>query len=201
MLHLRSKVINPKTKKEKRGWYKIYVKKQQISISPKPIEIQQDGVVSSGNKNANMFFGKAGEFAVISELLYNGYNVNTMIVDEGVDVIASKNNMFYLLQIKTTMMKEKGIIHAFIKKNNFAKNSAFNVRYYIVARCKIANNNTNICFLFTDKDIENYAFQGALNITENGVNIKIRYDAETRTPMLYDKKEINIGFFMNNFDL
>lgn len=197
-----SKVINPKTKKERRGWYRIYIKKQQISTSPKPIEINLPPIVESTSlRNSTMFFGKAGECAVMSELLYRGYNVNTMIVDDGVDIIASKNNMFYLLQVKTTMMKDKGIIHASIKKNSFSKNSAFNVRYYIVARCEIANNHTNMFFLFTDKDIENYAFQGALNITENGVNIKIRYDSETRTAILYDKNEINIGFFMNNFNL
>ena len=47
------------------------------------------------------YFGKAGEHAVSSELLFWGYNVSSMAVDQGVDLVASKNGKYFHLQVKT----------------------------------------------------------------------------------------------------
>lgn len=54
------------------------------------------------------YIGAAGEMAVISELLFRGYNANRMIVDEGVDVVAVKDDLYYYVQVKTTSINEQG---------------------------------------------------------------------------------------------
>lgn len=52
------------------------------------------GVIPGDTENTS-YRGKGGEFAVMAELLYKGYNANPMTVDEGIDVVASKKQ--YLL--------------------------------------------------------------------------------------------------------
>lgn len=44
------------------------------------------------------YIGKAGECAVLSELMFRGYNANVMLIDEGIDIIAEKNNVYYYIQ-------------------------------------------------------------------------------------------------------
>ena len=47
------------------------------------------------------FTGSAGEFATISELLFRGYNASKMTVDDGIDVVASKDEKYFHIQVKT----------------------------------------------------------------------------------------------------
>ena len=53
------------------------------------------------SKPTTQFIGAAGEHAVFSELLFRGFNASIMTVDDGIDVIASKNNRFFHIQVKT----------------------------------------------------------------------------------------------------
>ena len=47
------------------------------------------------------YTGRGGECAVMSELLFHSYNVNRMMIDEGVDLVAVKDNIYYYIQVKT----------------------------------------------------------------------------------------------------
>lgn len=58
--------------------------------------IQQEKKKVSGG-----YIGKAGEHFVASELLFSGYNASIMSVDVGMDVIATKENQLFSLQVKT----------------------------------------------------------------------------------------------------
>ncbi len=42
------------------------------------------------------YLGKGGECLVMGELLFRGFNVNSMMVDEGIDLVACKDNVFFL---------------------------------------------------------------------------------------------------------
>lgn len=50
-----------------------------------------------------LFLGKAGEYAVASELLFWGFNVSLMAVDQGIDLIAEKDGKFRHIQVKTSI--------------------------------------------------------------------------------------------------
>ncbi|MCY4161439.1 MAG: HTH domain-containing protein [Flavobacteriaceae bacterium] len=50
----------------------------------------------------SQYIGKAGEFYVASELLFRGYNASIMSLDEGMDIIALKNNKLFSIQVKTS---------------------------------------------------------------------------------------------------
>ncbi|ROS90559.1 hypothetical protein [uncultured Duncaniella sp.] len=147
------------------------------------------------------FKGAAGECAVMSELLFRGYNANRMIVDEGVDLVAVKENIYYYVQVKTTSVKNGRIICS-IDKLRHNQYIGKQMRYIIVARTKdTADTDKNIFFLFTPEKIEECIHQKCVNVGEKGVNIKIKFHEKTQEPLLYDDKEMPIGYYMNNFNL
>ena len=91
------KVIDPKTKKEKRGYYKA-----KRTITQPAIKIQQ---VASPAVTTN-YSGRAGEYAVASELLFWGKNVLFNAIDEGIDLVAQGAKNIHFIQVKTSSMKE-----------------------------------------------------------------------------------------------
>lgn len=199
------KVMNPKTKKHKRGWYKIRQPKKPVPL-PEPTENSQDIEQIKDNQDTNLaeprptsnFEGKAGEYAVMAELLMNGYNANNMSVDEGIDIIASKDNMFYFLQVKTTTLDSQYRAYAKIKVKNFDAYISGNMRYIIAVRC---GKGEFRFFKFNYGHLKQFIHEGCINESSQYINIKIRFDMSSHLPMLYDKKEREISFFQNNFDL
>lgn len=201
-----SKVRNAKTGKDKKGTYKIKNSKPTVPNDTKPARPETPTIevpVEVKPKKENLFVGKAGECAVMSELLFRGYNVNQMMVDDGVDVVASKNNLFYFIQVKTTYTGINNKIYASIKAKNFDAFIGTQIRYIVVARCNISGIDTNLYFTFNNNDIQKYLFQEYINGSDSNLNIKIRIDrSKNNRPMLYnDSKETDITFHMNRFDL
>ena len=47
------------------------------------------------------YLGKAGEYLTAGKLLLNGFNVFNGAIDDGIDIVASKDNKFYKIQVKT----------------------------------------------------------------------------------------------------
>lgn len=153
-----------------------------------------------GSANSN-YIGAAGECAVMSELLFAGYNVNRMMVDEGVDIVAVKDNIYYYVQVKTTIVKENGNITCSIDKERQAQYIGNQMRYIIVARTKDHSGAPkNIFFKFSPNDIQQAIFNQCISVGTR-INIKIKFNTKTGEPILYDNKEMPIGYFMNNFTL
>lgn len=153
------------------------------------------------NPTDSRFFGTAGECAVMSELLFHGYNVNRMMVDEGVDLIAVKDNIYYYIQVKTTNV-EKGRVYVQIKNYNFDKYMGNQMRYFIVARSKDSKGNPkNIFFKFSQEDIDKGLYGRYIKQGESCISIKILFD-KSGDPKLYDEtRECEISWNMNNFNL
>ena len=86
-----AKVEGSKKGQFKRGWYRVKIERQaSVTAAIAPPETDKP------------FLGKAGEMAVISELLFWGYNASAMLVDSGIDVVASKGGKYFHLQVKTS---------------------------------------------------------------------------------------------------
>ena len=148
------------------------------------------------------YMGKAGEYAVMSELLFRGYNANNMSVDEGVDIVASKDNVFFFVQVKTAELKGNYTAHTQIKVNRFDAFINAQIRYIIVVRCKENNAYKNIFFTFSNSDIEQFKFHKCVNTSDDYIYIKIRFDVDTHKPVLYhENKSLDMSFFMNRFQL
>ena len=73
----------------------------------------------------------ASEYRVISELLLRGYDANKALIDDGVDVWATKDGRQFYIQVKTARGKSNTYIFT-IKKKSFAKNRNLQT-YYVFA--------------------------------------------------------------------
>lgn len=148
------------------------------------------------------YTGRAGECAVMSELLFRGYNANHMMVDDGVDVIAAKDNIYYYIQVKTAKVKD-GRIYCKIGLDSFDRYIKSQMRYIIVARYqdKATGFDHNLFFTFTSAEIDQYVYEKYIMKGESGYNIKIRFSERDGSPILYDEKEREISWHLNRFNL
>ena len=123
------KAVNSKTKRPKKGFYCLKTIKTK---SIKPI------IINNGDQISTQYTGKAGEFALLSELLFYGFNASIMSVDDGIDVVASSKNLDYFhFQVKTTVAKDsKQDVFSFnLARDKFSKNNNAKTYYIFVMRC------------------------------------------------------------------
>ena len=196
-----AKVINPKTKRPKKGIYKLVVRRgdkpELPTIADEPNSANPGPKVTS--VPSSNYIGKGGEYAVMSELLFNGYNANTMTVDEGIDIVASKHNLYYYIQVKTTNLSAGHNAHVQIKRSSFDRGMSHQVRYFVVVRC---GKGEIRYFQFSEKDINGFAFNHLINMNSDVIYINIVFDPEDHRPYLQrDGKRCDISFYQNNFDL
>lgn len=138
------------------------------------------------------FLGKAGEYSVMSELLFWEYNVSLMTVDDGIDVIAEKNNKYFHLQVKTTTGEFGDTFRYTIKKQSFENNSSTGTFYIFVMRTKTGSQ----YMVIPSSDIENQYRLGVIT-GDTALSIGIYYD-KTRKVHLLNRRH-NISGYLNNF--
>lgn len=142
------------------------------------------------------YIGTAGECAVMSELMFRGYNANRMMIDEGVDIVATKDNVYYYIQVKTVALRD-GKIYCQIPRYRFDQYVSNQIRYIIVAR----TNDGNMYFTLTPRDIEMGLSGGYIKASEDTIHVKIKFHPISGEPYLYDNREQNANYFANNFKL
>lgn len=132
----------------KKGIYKLRKPKKNPTLPPplNPIK-EQIPLVNT------LYVGSAGEMAVCSELLFREYNVSRMSVDDGVDVIALKNNKTYYIQVKTVQVKSENF-SVKISSKSFYKYCSNDCYYIIVARTKIKDSFVNQFIIMTADNIK-----------------------------------------------
>lgn len=121
-----SKVDGKKPGTFRKGIYRLRRKADAVSaaIRSRP----QPPVVSTN------YLGKAGEYAVMSELLFWGFNASLMSVDDGIDITASKSGKYFHLQVKTAT-DDFGEKYSFkIKQTAFDTHHAATTFYILVMR-------------------------------------------------------------------
>ena len=104
----------------------IYGLKKKIQPKP-PVPILDMPV-------ATTFTGKAGEYGVFSELLYWGYNPAMMVVDHGVDIVASKDGEYFHIQVKTANPNANKSFNFKINKDIFEAHENAKTFYVFVVR-------------------------------------------------------------------
>ena len=209
-----AKVQNPKTRKARKGLYKIKPLPKnkpiiKVALQPElPIGVPRTAISSSfGNKRVDFncsscdktFYGKGGEFAVVSELLFRGYNASIMSVDEGIDITASKGDKFFFIQVKTSFFKDDKI-SVFIKPNNFINSSTANIFYVIVFRYPCDGHMNNRFLILQNGDIDRMRHGGYISTSDSGMTIKVKQD--NRGLFIYNRdKEEDATYYLDNFDL
>ena len=111
-----------------KGGFKSGMYGLKKKIQPKPPVPTLDTPV------ATTFTGKAGEYGVFSELLYWGYNPAMMVVDHGVDIVASINGEYFHIQVKTANPNANKSFNYKINKDIFEAHENSKTFYVFVVR-------------------------------------------------------------------
>lgn len=123
--------------KNGKGGYKKGIYKLRKPKAVKPIKMP-DPIINPVQEPVcieNLYMGAAGEMAVCSELLFREYNVSRMSVDDGIDIVAMKNNKTYYIQVKAVQIKSEGF-NIQIKTRSYEKYNGNDCYYIIVARAE-----------------------------------------------------------------
>ena len=164
----------------KKGWYRTKIQKQSNSLPQiVPPHTSKD------------FLGKAGELAVMSELLFWGFNASAMLVDSGIDLVASQDNKYFHIQVKTS--SDAGGRFGFsIKQSSFKSNDNSSMFYVFVLRTGLA------CefIVLPSSDIRALVTRGV--ITDSATySITITRDAQRRKYILNGR--VDVGIHLNDF--
>lgn len=164
----------------RQGTYRIKPQKTLVFTSEQP-------------KVSNQFTGAAGEFSVMSELLFRGFNASKMTVDDGIDLVASKDSKYFHIQVKTANERD-GSFLATIKTSAFQH--ASNVFYIIVLRSFVGVRYTNDFVILASGDLRRMILEGKL---KEGVSISLKIVPEGRSLRL--NGSVDISVHRNNWEL
>ncbi len=158
----------------KRGMYRL---KRKPIVKPTPT------LPPSIN---SQYTGKAGEAAVISELLFYGFNASAMAVDDGIDIIAGKQNKYFHIQVKTANPSD-GVAFGFsIKKSSFIAKDSFQTFYIFVLRERDDYRYFNDYLILPSSQLRQLIEVGVI---KNGPNLSLRIQQDKRGRYLLNAKQ------------
>ena len=167
------KVSNPKNKGSKKTLYKVVNKPKPTNRPPIGIGTITSDINDTGYK------GRGGEYAVMSELLFNGFDANLMTVDKGQDIIARKDSTWYFIQVKTTSLDSNKKACWKIPKHTVNRFYAEGtMKYVLVARCSAVGKPQNRIFCFSNDEINTFTTQGYISQGRDDITITIQYSQD-----------------------
>ena len=182
-----------------KGEYSDFIKTSPAtySINPNRKEIKIELTAIKKEKVGSGFTGKAGEHYVTSELLFRGYNASIMTVDIGMDVIATKENKLFSLQVKTSNLSRNNLFAFDMRKVSLERNYAGNVFYIFVM---IHKDSSKSSLILPSNKIEELVHSNAIKEVNRGerfrVNLKIR-----KGSIYIGTLKNSIGYYWNNWDI
>lgn len=142
------------------------------------------------------FTGKAGEHLVCSELLFRGYNASIMSVDVGVDIIATKNNKLFSIQVKTANANEYGTYNFDVRKVSFEKDYAGNTFYVFILKGK---ENTDFLILPLH-EMEKKLSERAILFIPTYKKYRVKFSVRENNIFLGNKKH-EMNYYLNNWKI
>lgn len=140
--------------------------------------------------------GTAGEYAVVSEMLFRGFNASIMSVDTGIDVVAIKDNKTYLVQVKTSKRYDRDYYHYDVTMKTIERFSSGNIFYIFVLR----NDTQNDFVILPSTEVEK-------QIREEGIKAiqahkKYRVSLRDYEDKIYvGNKQHDLTYYLNNWDV
>ena len=141
------------------------------------------------------FIGKAGEYLVAGRLIFMGYNASILSVDEGIDIVAIKEDKLYNIQVKTANGKS-GKYVAGTNVSSYQRNNAGNTFYVFVLREK--NEEKYVILPFTEMQ-KNIALKNILTV-DKGKRYRANFTLRDGKMFLGNLKN-DITFFVDNWGL
>lgn len=171
----------------RKGIYRLRIGRKSV---PKNFKVPEQPKVSA------LFTGKAGEYAVMSELLFFGFNVSAMTVDDGIDIIASKGDSYFHIQVKTSNATLNEKFQFRITKRAFGSKDAAATFYVLVLR--ISENSRNTCeyLVLPSSEIRRLVENGFI---KDGDTMSLSVDRERGNRFLLNRSQ-DVTWALNRFD-
>ncbi|HWG10083.1 MAG TPA: hypothetical protein VN693_01090 [Rhodanobacteraceae bacterium] len=171
----------------RKGMYRLRIGRKSV---PKKFKVPEQPKVSS------QFTGKAGEYAVMSELLFFGFNVSAMTVDDGIDIVASKGDSYFHIQVKTANVTANNKFQFKITKRAFESKDAAATFYVLVLR--ISDNSRNVCeyLILPSSEIRKLADKG---VVREGESMTLSVNRERGNRFILNSTE-DVTWSLNRFD-
>jgi hypothetical protein len=172
----------------KRGLYRL---KTGRRTTPKTFKVPEQPKVST------QFTGKAGEFSVMSELLFFGFNASAMTVDDGIDVIASKQENYFHIQVKTSNVSAQGKYNFKLAERAFSSKDQSATFYVLVMR--VIENSRNVCehLIIPSNEIRRLVDR---SVIRDGPNMSISVERERGGRFLLNGIE-DVSWALNRYDI
>lgn len=185
-----------KRKKKPTGMIDIF-RKDPLFVTEKKIRniIERYGALIDSNT-----FGTAGEYAVMSELMFRGFTANKTTVDNGIDILAIKDNKYFDIQVKSTVLKEDSTISHQIKLRSYDRHNRGGVFYIIVIRSTDKFTNKNYYLVFSTETINRYVQKNYMKASNEVISIKV-YQEKGRLLLKNGVENEDITECINNFEI
>lgn len=162
----------------RKGFYRLkrIIKQPDLFPTPEPTQSEDTG-----------YIGKAGEMAVMAELLFRNFNVSMMMVDKGIDIVAANDvGKYFHIQVKTTGGRD-GYYLFTIKRKAFDANNAGNTFYIFVIR----NPNKSDFLILPNAILASYIALDVVRGSES-LSLKVTYDSKTKKYSLNGRVDITV---------
>lgn len=147
------------------------------------------------HKNKGNFYGSAGEYYVVSELLYRGFIAQIMPVDLGLDVYATKGEKIFFFQVKNVSFDKGNKRTVPITISSFERNKSNNVFYVFVVQ-KQAKKDALVLPYILMNDLQEDKY---LKIEKNKKKMYISLKKERKSIFIYKKDNPKIKKNMTKY--
>jgi len=182
--------VKHKNGRNKKGFYKL---KSVPRTDKKKILLAIEKSIKMTPTASTLYTGKAGEYAVLTELLFHEFNASLMSVDQGIDIVASKNDNFSYIQVKTANYKN-GHFFASINNKQFERHNNKDTFYIFVLRHLFQNKVVNSFLVFKSSDIERFK---EIDVIKSGLTLNLTFIIGDEKIILNGKE--NVSFFFDRF--
>lgn len=178
------------------GTYALNPKIDTKSLEKEAIHEEVEEEEEEIQKIESGYVGKGGEHLVCSELLFRGFNASIMSVDVGVDIVATKENTLYGVQVKTSNLNRYNTFVFDVRKVSFERHSFGNVFYIFVLKNTKETNFLILPYSEMEKKVHEKA------ILEVGHGKRYRVNIKQRNGNVYlGSMDHEMNYYLGNWEL
>lgn len=143
---------------------------------------------------STQYVGTAGEYRVLSELLFRGYNASLLSVDEGIDIIAISEGHQYNIQVKTAHEKYGQYVFD-LRRASFERHTVGNTYYVFVLR----SSDTNFIVLSYEQ-VQKNIDEGNILVVNKGTRYRVNIK-DWEGDVFVGNLKNSAGYYLNNWDV
>lgn len=182
--------------KKDKATFALNPNKKAIEGKKQKRAYEEDEIEDEKIKIDSGFIAKGGEYLVCSELLFREFNASIMGVDKGIDIIATKNNKLYSIQVKTANANEYNTYNFDVRKVSFEREYAGNTFYVFVLKGKEVTSFLILPLSEMEKKVTQKAIHDIKSYDKYRVKIDVRDDK-----IFLGNRDHEMSYYLNNWGI